>query len=288
MISRLQTEHFFCQSESEASFYMQSSQSVSKILTPGRYEHGLSRSRLLDYSYIPGELIVCNRGIEEWVRWRSAIQLLKIDLPDQPFQAIAQEAGADGVEIASSTNYKDERVAALILAFQAEHAAGFLSGRLYVDSIAQALAAALVESRGVLRRPLRKVKCGLTPFQVAKLTEMLPSLLDRDLSLAELAAAAGLSTGYFSQMFRKSTGQSPHQFVLAARIDCAKELLKGSQRVIDVALSCGFQTQQHFARVFLAICSVSPTEYRRNEGIADATARNEAKRPHQGSQCAHL
>jgi AraC family transcriptional regulator len=272
MISRLQIEHFSCQRESEANFYMQSGQSVAKILTPGRYEHGISRSRLLDYSYLPGELIVCNRGIEEWVRWRSTIQILKIDLPDQAFQAIAQEAGADSVEIASSTNYKDGRVAALISAFQAEQAAGFLSGRLFIDSIAQALAAALVESRGVLRRPLRRVKCGLTPMQVAKVSEMIHSHLDRDVSLAELAAAAGLSTGYFSQMFRKSTGQSPHQFVLAVRIERAQELLKGSQRIIDVALSCGFQTQQHFARVFRAMCNVSPTEYRRNEGIADVYA----------------
>lgn len=108
-------------------------------------------------------------------------------------------------------------------------------------------------------------------MQVAKVSEMIHSHLDRDLSLAELAAA-GLSTGYFSQMFRTATGQSPHQFVLAARIERAKELLKGSQRVIDVALRCGFRTQQHFARVFRATCNLSPTEYRRNEGIADVSA----------------
>jgi AraC family transcriptional regulator len=134
------------------------------------------------------------------------------------------------------------------------------SGSLFIDSIAQALAAALVESRGVLRRPLRRAKRGLTPMQVAKVSEMIHSHLDRDLSLAELAAAAGPSTGYFSQRFRNATGQSHHQFVLAVRIERAKELLKGSQRVIDVALSCGFQTQQHFARVFRAMCNVSPTE----------------------------
>jgi len=90
--------------------------------------------------------------------------------------------------------------------------------------------------------------------------------LDRDLSLVELAAVAGLSTSYFSQMFRAATGQSPHQFVLAARIERAKELLKGSQRVIDVALRCRFNNQQHFARMFRATCNLSPTEYRRNEG----------------------
>jgi AraC family transcriptional regulator len=34
-------------------------------------------------------------------------------------------------------------------------------------------------------------------------------------------------------------------------------------RVLDVAVACGFKTQQHFARVFRQLCGASPTEYRR-------------------------
>jgi AraC family transcriptional regulator len=264
LISQLQADYLSCQSGTEINAAVQSNQSVSKILTPGRFEHGLSQSKLLHYSYVPGDLVVCNRGIEEWVRWNGAIEILKINLPDQLFQAIAQEAGADSVVIASSTSYKDARAAALISAFQAEKDAGFLSGRIYLDSIAQALAATLVQSRGFLRKPLRDVKSGLSRLQLAKVTELIHSHFDRDLSLVELAAAAGLSTSYFTQMFRRSTGQTPHQFVLAVRIERAKELLKGSQRMIDVALNCGFQTPQHFARVFRAVCKVNPTEYRRD------------------------
>ncbi len=44
----------------------------------------------------------------------------------------------------------------------------------------------------------------------------------------------------------------------------AKELLvKEDARVLDVAIACGFQTQQHFARVFRALCKMSPTQFRR-------------------------
>jgi len=32
-------------------------------------------------------------------------------------------------------------------------------------------------------------------------------------------------------------------------------------RMLDVALACGFKTQQHFARVFRQLCGASPTEY---------------------------
>jgi AraC family transcriptional regulator len=38
--------------------------------------------------------------------------------------------------------------------------------------------------------------------------------------------------------------------------------LKEDTRVLDVAIACGFQTQQHFARVFRALCKMSPTQFR--------------------------
>ena len=48
-----------------------------------------------------------------------------------------------------------------------------------------------------------------------------------------------------------------------SRLERAKELLvKEDARVLDVAIACGFQTQQHFARVFRAFCKMSPTQFR--------------------------
>ena len=93
--------------------------------------------------------------------------------------------------------------------------------------------------------------------------ELVQAEMDVDLSLAELAGVAGLSITHFSQMFRKSTGQSPHQFVLHRRVERAKELLRAAEvRVLDVAVACGFKSQQHFARVFRGVCGASPTEFR--------------------------
>jgi AraC family transcriptional regulator len=78
-----------------------------------------------------------------------------------------------------------------------------------------------------------------------------------------MSQSVGLSTAHFSQMFRQSTGESPHQFVLRNRIERAKEMLQAAEmRVLDVAVACGFKTQQHFERVFRRVCGVSPTQYR--------------------------
>jgi AraC family transcriptional regulator len=265
----LQLQHLESSIDTEPTYYMQHQQSLAKVLSPGRYQHGVSRNKLFDYSYGAGELIVCNRGIDEFVRWDSAIQFLKVDLPDQAFRAIAEETGAENVEIHSSTKFDDKRVAALISAIQAEEEGGRLSGRLYMDSIAQALVSALVQLRGNLKRSLPEYRCGLTPKQLSRVKQLIYGQIDREVSLQEMASAAGLSSSYFNQMFRRSTGQAAHQFVLNARVEHAKDLLKSpGLRVIDVAVSCGFQTSQHFARVFRSVCAMTPTEYRRALGIS--------------------
>jgi AraC-like DNA-binding protein len=44
---------------------------------------------------------------------------------------------------------------------------------------------------------------------------------------------------------------------------------------LDVALACGFKTQQHFAQVFRGVWGVSPTEYRQDFGGSEATNRSE-------------
>jgi AraC family transcriptional regulator len=89
--------------------------------------------------------------------------------------------------------------------------------------------------------------------------------MEDELSLDEMAQSVGLSTAHFARMFRKSTGKTPHQFVLLQRLERAKAMLRAPDaRVLDVAVACGFKTQQHFAQVFRDVWGVSPTEYRRD------------------------
>ncbi len=147
----------------------------------------------------------------------------------------------------------------------AERIAGFPTGRLFLDSVEQALAAALVESHAVRPRPVPIHRGGLTPARLRRVTELVHAKFEDELSLDEMPESAGLSTAHFSQMFRKSTGESPRQFVLRHRVQRAKEMLRAAEvRMLDVAVACGFKTQQHFARVFRQLCGASPTEYRQD------------------------
>jgi AraC family transcriptional regulator len=109
-----------------------------------------------------------------------------------------------------------------------------------------------------------------------RLRELVYAKMEDELSLQEMAQSVGLSTAHFARMFRKSTGETPHQFVLRQRLERAKAMLRGADaRVLDVAVGCGFKIQQHFAQVFRDVCGISPTGYRQDFLGYEATCASE-------------
>jgi AraC family transcriptional regulator len=112
-------------------------------------------------------------------------------------------------------------------------------------------------------------KEGLSPSQFRRVLAFINERISRTVTLSDLAREAGLSAAYFSQRFKSSTGTSPHQYLMQLRICKAKKLLEESESpVIDIAAECGFQTQQHFARIFRRHTMRTPTEYRRQSQLS--------------------
>jgi AraC family transcriptional regulator len=239
-------------------------QCLFKVVKRGVFDHGSKPDRMIRYRYASGDLILARRNTEEWVRWISETEMLMLELPDAALQDIADATGTNKVQIEGTPYLEDRRIVSLVEAVEAEQASGFPSGRVFLDSVATALAAALMQIRGILRRPLKPSTTALSSFQLRRITERIHAHIDQDLSVADLAEAAGLSTAYFSEAFRKSTGCPPHQFLLRARVERAKELLRTSDKtVIEVALACGFQSSQQLAKVFQRLLKATPTNYRR-------------------------
>ena len=231
------------------------------LLRPGFIEVGSRRSAMRRITYDAGEMALCPRHVEQWIG-TGDLERLGLGISDA-----ALTAACDGMsgEIELCRKYKlvDPRVGALVAAVNAERVAGFPSGRLFLDSVEHALAAALVDRYAVRRPPVRMYQGGLTPARLRRIKELVHAKIESELTLHEMAQAVQLSIAHFSQMFRKSTGESPHQFVLRQRIERAKQMLRAAEaRILDVAIACGFKTQQHFARVFRRVCGTSPTEYR--------------------------
>jgi AraC family transcriptional regulator len=189
---------------------------------------------------------------------------LQLGISDAPLMAASDGAYGE-VELSPQRKFADPRLSAMVAAVRAEMVAGFPSGRLFLDSVEQAMAVTLVNGHAVRHRPVQIYRGGLGSARLRRIKELVRAKMEDDLSLDEMAQSVGLSTAHFARMFRKSTGETPHQFVLRQRIERAKAMLRApNARVLDVAVACGFKTQQHFAQVFCDVCGVSPTRYRQD------------------------
>jgi AraC family transcriptional regulator len=84
------------------------------------------------------------------------------------------------------------------------------------------------------------------------------------MTLRELAAVAHLSPYHFARMFKKSTGFSPHRYVIALRVERAKDLLRSDDDVslAQVAARAGFWDQGHFTRHFKRLVGITPKRFR--------------------------
>ncbi len=259
----MKVELFPPDSDTEPRHWVRHDQAFAMMLGPGSIEWGSKRSALERFAYAAGDLALCDRHQGEWVGLMN-VPHLQLGISDAALMAASEEPNGE-VELRHYRKFADSRLGALVTAVHAEMVAGFPSGRLFLDSIEQAMAIALVGGQAVRQRPLQVSRGGLGPARLRRITELVQARLEGDLSLDEMAQSVGLSTAHFARVFRKSTGETPHQFVLRQKLERARAMLRApGARVLDVAVACGFKTQQHFAQAFREIWGVSPTEYRQD------------------------
>ena len=88
--------------------------------------------------------------------------------------------------------------------------------------------------------------------------------LDDELSLHDVGRAAGLSSWHFQRSFKALTNETLKGYIRGRRLARACERLVGSRdRIIDIALAAGYDTQESFSRAFKLHCGASPAAYRR-------------------------
>ena len=270
----MKVELFQPESVTEPRHWVRHDQAFAMMLRPGSIEWGSKRSALEKFDYAAGDLALCDRHIGEWVGLMNVTHL-QLSISDAALMASSDGAYGE-VALRASRKFGNQRLSALVAAAHAEMVAGFPSGRLFLDSVEQAMAVTLVNGHAVRHRPVQLYRGGLGSARLRRIKELVHAKMEDDLSLDEMAQSVGLSTAHFARMFRKSTGETPHQFVLRQRLERAKAMLRAPDaRVLDVAVACGFKTQQHFAQVFRDVWGVSPTEYRQDLVGSEATCASE-------------
>ena len=99
--------------------------------------------------------------------------------------------------------------------------------------------------------------------RLRRVTQYIQQNLDKDLTLAELAAVVCMSPYHFARLFKGSTGVPPHRFVVRQRIARARAFLATQElSIAQISRLLGFRTPSHFTTVFRRVTGITPRGYR--------------------------
>ena len=103
----------------------------------------------------------------------------------------------------------------------------------------------------------------MSDYYIKEAINYIEQNFQNNVSIEDVAAVCGINRSYLGKIFKKSTGQSPQEFLMNYRMVKAAELLKlTSLSIADIGSAVGYENQLHFSRAFKNIYGVSPREWR--------------------------
>jgi len=237
---------------------------VHLVLTGSVKYEVTTRGRSKKFDAVPGTTFILPRGTVDEILWDGPTRRLAVAIDPGLLAGTSDETmGREDIELVEHWALVDPHLAAILQAMRADLADGSPAGRLYGESLANALAVYLVGRYGARPAAPGSPRGGMPGLRLRRVLDYIGENLTGNLGVRELARVAGMSPHYFSELFQKSVGRSPHQYVLRRRIERAKESLRNPKRtVLEAGLSAGFENPSHFARVFRRVVGATPRQFR--------------------------
>lgn len=199
-----------------------------------------------------------------WADWDVEVENVSFDLDPEFVRNAALEAHlSPDFEFTETYAAEDPLLRQLGLALLAESRNEAPEGKLYADSLIHTLVFHLLKHYSTAGQKLASIAGGLPGYKLRRVKEFIHENLQEDLGLSEIAAAASLSRFHFARAFRKSTGQTPQQYLTEQRIEHAKKLLAASDMpLVEISMQAGFKNQSHFTTLFRRLTTYTPKSWR--------------------------
>lgn len=139
------------------------------------------------------------------------------------------------------------------------------SPKLWWETMATALVLRLLRADRAVAPARMRMRGGIAPRALRRVQDYIMANLAAEIGLEELAAIAGLSPYHFCRAFKQSTGLPPHGWIVARRIERAKELMATHAELglLEIALCVGYQNQSTFGKSFSRMVGMTPGRWRR-------------------------
>lgn len=236
------------------------SQYTIAIVLAGSFQYRSSLGRSV---MTPGSLMLGSngQGFECGHEHGEGDRCVSFSYAPEYFERLAFEAGASARGVVfPAVRIPPVRSLSPLVAYAAAGAMG--STEVPWAEVGVKLAVHAIELAGRVSTP-RRVPVN-TEVRVTRAIRTIERHLDERLPLDALARRAGLSPFHFLRTFERVTGLTPHQSVRRARLrEAAIRLAAGANRVLEIALDCGFGDVSNFNRAFRTEFGHSPLVLKR-------------------------
>jgi AraC family transcriptional regulator len=173
--------------------------------------------------------------------------------------AVGLELDSDRIELVEQHQSTDLTLRHIAMALRAGIQTGDALDHMYVEALSTALGVHLLRKYSAAG-PVPKRQYGRLPrAKLVRAVEYIQDQLETDLTVSGIAQAVYMSPYHFARLFKESTGQSPHQYVVEARVRKARDLLTtGKFTISEVAYHVGFTDQSHLTRHFKRVFGLPP------------------------------
>ena len=214
-------------------------------------------------AFDPGMVALIPAGQRPWAVQKGNGRKLHVYLPDR---LVADATGSSRPAVVAEPWVRRDPSATVLCGKILSALADAQTGsQLLLD--AAGLELAVHAARYWSERPV-ETPAGATPLsrRVCKLViDYMHDRISYDVSLADLAAVAGLSAEHFCRAFRAATGSPPHRYLLGLRMARARDYLGGTKWTIsEVAAAVGYDDPSYFARLFRRSTGTAPLVYRQS------------------------
>jgi AraC family transcriptional regulator len=245
---------------------------ISLALRPPEKFYLRSEGLKLDTPPSTGSIHVVPAGSPQLVRWQGEWDAAIIYLDPSIVARVATESfelDATRTVVPPLYSLNAPELRSAISAVDAELRGGGDGEQLLVESLATILSVHLIRHITGSHRLPASADGVLPRRKLQRVIEYIMENLEGSPTLEQMAAAVHLSHDHFARQFKASTGLTPHQYVIARRIERAQHLLRADDEVglAEVALRVGFSDQSHFSFHFKRIVGVTPRQFRISERI---------------------
>ncbi len=234
-------------------------------LQEGILERRINGDPMHKYLVTNGEFRFYPADWQQWVRWQEHTDYLLIFLEPGLLEQVADTSlPANAFEVFDKVpDIYDPLISQIGLALATEiNIENPRFSTLYVESLTNTLVAHLLR-RYISWKPgdLAATEQISSPV-MQRITEYIRSKVDQTITLDELSALASMSSYHFLRVFKRSTGLTPHQYIISMRIERAKTLLlKREFSIAEIASTLGFFDQSHFTNAFKRLVGITPQRY---------------------------